>query len=225
MLTESENTSLAKFRNYQEKKMKHLMEINKKIILDLCAGTGSWSEPYKKAGYDVHRVTLPDYDVRSYQIPIGRVYGILAAPPCNEFSKLKRTNRDLLAGWEVVKACLEIIWSAGPGLKFWAMENPRGYLCRFLGLPPYSFDPYDFGAGYSKRTWLWGYFNRPARIAGTNYVKYKNLTRSIGRANYSDFQSLTCKELRSEGLIGKTFSDVRACTNPLFAEAFFRANK
>ena len=24
-----------------------------KIILDLCGGTGSWSKPYKEAGYDV----------------------------------------------------------------------------------------------------------------------------------------------------------------------------
>lgn len=27
-----------------------------KIILDLCGGTGSWSKPYRDAGYDVGRV-------------------------------------------------------------------------------------------------------------------------------------------------------------------------
>ena len=27
----------------------------KKIILDLCGGTGSWSKPYKDAGYDVRK--------------------------------------------------------------------------------------------------------------------------------------------------------------------------
>ena len=26
---------------------------SKKIILDLCGGTGAWSKPYKDAGYDV----------------------------------------------------------------------------------------------------------------------------------------------------------------------------
>ena len=41
-----------------------------KIILDLCGGTGSWSKPYKEAGYDVRIITLPEYDVRSY-IPPG----------------------------------------------------------------------------------------------------------------------------------------------------------
>lgn len=29
------------------------MDNSKKIILDLCDGTGSWSKPYKEAGYDV----------------------------------------------------------------------------------------------------------------------------------------------------------------------------
>lgn len=55
-----------------------------KIILDLCGGTGSWSRPYKAAGYDVRVITLPEYDVRTY-VPPDNVYGILAAPPCTEF--------------------------------------------------------------------------------------------------------------------------------------------
>ena len=29
------------------------MDNKEKIILDLCGGTGSWSKPYKDAGYDV----------------------------------------------------------------------------------------------------------------------------------------------------------------------------
>ena len=58
-----------------------------KIILDLCGGTGSWSKPYKDAGYDVRVITLPD-DVRLYAPP-DNVHGILAAPPCTEFSFAK----------------------------------------------------------------------------------------------------------------------------------------
>lgn len=34
-----------------------------KIILDLCGGTGSWSKPYREAGYDVRLITLPHYDL------------------------------------------------------------------------------------------------------------------------------------------------------------------
>ena len=59
-----------------------------KIILDLCGGTGSWSEPYRAAGYDVRVVTLPKDDVRLF-IPPDNVYGILAATPCDEFSIAK----------------------------------------------------------------------------------------------------------------------------------------
>ena len=84
-----------------------------KIILDLCGGTGAWSKPYKDNGYEVINVTLPEYDVRLYQPP-DNVYGILAAPPCTMFS-LTRTKakrpRDLKEGMELVRACLNIIWS------------------------------------------------------------------------------------------------------------------
>lgn len=34
-----------------------------KIILDLCGGTGSWSKPYRDAGYDVRVITLPRYNL------------------------------------------------------------------------------------------------------------------------------------------------------------------
>lgn len=46
------------------------MDNSKKIILDLCGGTGSWSKPYKEAGYDVRLITLPEYDVLTYDPPI-----------------------------------------------------------------------------------------------------------------------------------------------------------
>lgn len=36
---------------------------SKKIIIDLCGGTGSWSAPYKANGYDVRVITLPEYDL------------------------------------------------------------------------------------------------------------------------------------------------------------------
>jgi len=52
----------------------------KRMILDLCGGTGAWSRPYKEAGYNVLNITLPEHDVRLYKPP-ENVYGILAAPP------------------------------------------------------------------------------------------------------------------------------------------------
>src|SRR3990167_980490 len=101
-----------------------------KIILDLCGGSGSWSKPYKDAGYDVRLVTLPEHDVRTYEPPEG-VYGVLAAPPCTEFSYVKNEKlpRDFQAGIEIVRACQKIYRVSKP--HFWAMENPIGHLTRF----------------------------------------------------------------------------------------------
>lgn len=151
-----------------------------KIILDLCGGTGSWSLPYKEKGYDVRVITLPHYDVRAYKLPAklpAGIYGILAAPPCTQFS-IARQNakipRDFNKGLEIVKACLEIIWDARVkhNLKFWALENPTGYLRQFLGIPDFTFEPWQFGDNHSKSTDIWGYFNKPKML--TN-IKPKEL--------------------------------------------------
>lgn len=51
------------------------MSNSDKIILDLCGGTGSWSKPYRDAGYDVRVITLPEHDVCTY-VPPERVWCI-----------------------------------------------------------------------------------------------------------------------------------------------------
>ena len=51
------------------------MDNSNKIILDLCGGTGSWSKPYRDAGYDVRVITLPEYDVFEYEPPDSIVTG------------------------------------------------------------------------------------------------------------------------------------------------------
>lgn len=147
----------------------------KKIILDLCGGTGSWSKPYKEAGYDVRLVTIPENDVRTYKPP-KNVYGILAAPPCTMFSFARtkaKTPRDLKGAMEIVYACLKIIWecqyqtekisSKKTTLKFWALENPNGLLKSFLGYPPFQFDPWEYGDMWKKKTNIWGYFRQPRK--------------------------------------------------------------
>jgi hypothetical protein len=56
-----------------------LSKESKLVVLDLCGGSGSWSKPFKEAGYDVRLITLPEYDVLTYEPP-DNVWGILAAP-------------------------------------------------------------------------------------------------------------------------------------------------
>ena len=139
------------------------MNNSDKIILDLCGGTGSWSAPYKKAGYDVRLITLPKYNVLDY-VPPKNVYGVLAAPPCTHFSiacnrlwKQKDLNGDTQKALEIVYACLNIIHLTSP--KFWALENPRGRLHKFIGSPDLIVNMSDFGAPYTKPTCFWGNFN------------------------------------------------------------------
>lgn len=164
-----------------------------RIILDLCGGSGAWSRPYADAGYDVRLVTLPEHDVSDYQPP-ANVHGILAAPPCTEFSLAKAGHpRDFASALRVVCACLRIIAIARP--QWWALENPTGMLGHFLGTPRDVFQPCDFGDPWTKRTALWGYFTLPAR----RYVR------------------------PSSGMPGRTSAE-RAVTPPGFARAFFEAN-
>lgn len=178
---------------------------NKKIILDLCGGTGSWSKPYRDAGYTVKVITLPQYDVTDVEfdgnwmhfrrqdvrwndhmlVDCKDVYGILAAPPCTEFSLAKTTRqRELNIGMQTVEACLRIIWECRlqQKIKFWAMENPCGLLRQFLGRPPFTFCQWEFGGAFYKKTDLWGFFNIPKK---TVFVKPGNLTKRFPCGSYN----------------------------------------
>lgn len=109
------------------------------------------------------RVTLPEGDVRTFVPPRG-VWGVLAAPPCDQFSLARnghRSPRDFARGLEVVSACLRIIQRARP--KWWALENPVGLLSRWLGTPRDVWDPCDFGDPWTKRTAIWGDYAIPTR--------------------------------------------------------------
>lgn len=167
-----------------------------RVVLDLCGGSGSWSAPYVAAGYDVQLVTLPDLDVRTY-VPPPDVWGVLAAPPCTEFSLAKNGHpRDFAKGMECVNACLRIIWQARP--RWWALENPTGYLGEFLGTPADVWEPCDFGDPWTKRTALWGEFQLPRRGP---------FVEPTGSA------------------MDRPTPDARAITPPGFARAFFEANQ
>lgn len=194
--------------------------VNKRIILDLCGGTESWSKPYSDAGYDVRVVTLPYLplfdtqvgDVKEYEPPDG-VYGILAAPPCTMFSLARqnaKTPRNFQEGMELVAACLHIIWKCRlrDPLQFWALENPKGYLRQFLGNPPYKFQHWEFGDNGWKYTDLWGYFNSPE----------KTVTEIPPVATQREWNRIT-------SVNGLNRKAVRSITPPGFVNAFFKANR
>ncbi len=230
----------------------------KEVILDLCGGTGSWAKPYKDAGYEVITLTLPSYDVCKWWsdedflyfegspdmvVKKSSVYGVLAAPPCTMFSHA-RTNakkpRDLKEGMECVRACLDIIWHlmeikgvpsfAKLPLKFWALENPyHGFLLQFLGKPAFTFDPWEFGDGYQKRTALWGNFKEPLKspvemteemkkLAKTNSYLHKIKYPTAGRNDE------IIKSAKDENFRKFDRQTRRSITPQGFANAFYKAN-
>ena len=201
-----------------------------KIILDLCGGSGAWSKPYKDAGYDVRLVTLPDNDVRYFYPPNENIYGIFAAPPCTEFSIVKNHNlkRDMESGLELVRACEGII-KQYKNAAFYAIENPVGYLSKYLGKPQYIFQPWWFGDPWTKRTALWGHFNEPIikyskweDVAKNNnlYIRPNREKPSIAFLHKSAGQYIeSFKDFEY-----KTDADFRSITPQGFAKAFFEAN-
>lgn len=185
-----------------------------RLILDLCGGSGSWSAPYAAAGYRVEVVTLP-VDVRTY-VPPRDVWGLLAAPPCDQFSLARNPwntreggrPRDFVRGMECVNACLRIVQQARP--RWWALENPVGLLGRWLGVPRDVWEPCDFGDPWTKRTAIWGSYTIPRRGP---------FVRPLGGG---PFCALCDPERRKTTWCSD--SGHRAVTPPGFARAFFEAN-
>lgn len=130
---------------------------------------------------------------------------------------------------EVVKACLRIIWECRLhcNLKFWAMENPVGFLRQFMGIPHYTFKQWEFGETTVKRTDIWGYFKNP-----TPTVKQppEQVTTHFGKIGHAlQWSKPKAPEEYAEYLSqfnsGEKRAAVRAITPRGFAEAFYRANK
>jgi hypothetical protein len=170
--------------------------VGSRLILDLCGGSGSWSHPYAMAGYRVETVDLLNgRDVHTLAAR-SDVWGILAAPPCTEFSLAKNgQERDFRAGLETVSACIRIAFACQP--QWWALENPTGLLSIYLGTARDVWEPYEFGDPWTKRTAIWGDFAIPERGP---FVK--PLGSAMDRGNAA----------------------ARAITPPGFARAFFEAN-
>lgn len=134
------------------------------LILDLCGGTGAWSQPYRDAGYCVDVVDLPR-DVRLLERVKVRVQGILAAPPCTVWSyarnRYEPTEAEKLASLSLVDACLRVIVAQRPA--WWALENPRNKLRRYLGPARLEFYQWEYGDPGHKPTCIWGDFTVPTK--------------------------------------------------------------
>lgn len=183
----------------------------KPIILDLCGGSGAWSQPYADSGkYDVRIIDPWAYgpNVLDYHPP-ANVVGVLAAPPCTDFCRSGaqywpakdrdgRTDVSLAVVW----ACLRIVSECGSELRWWALENPVGRLKHYLWKPDFVFDPCEFGDPWTKKTCLWGNFRRP-KPRPVKPVPGSHVTDKLSGSQWRE----------------------RSKTPPGFARAFFLANK
>jgi len=203
----------------------------RKIILQLCADTGSDTKPYQDdPNYEVILVGR-EIGVENFTAP-PNVYGVFANPVCTEFSTARSDGkaRDPDKGMFLVKECQRIIKEANP--TFWVIENPaRGVLKNYLGEPRYKYEPWWYGSPWTKQTALWGEFNIPEReyndwedvpkIAElyTRPNRPKPSLAFMHKSHYHvipEFQELPVPENDME---------FRSLCSQKFAQAFFESNR
>lgn len=199
-----------------------------KIILHLCADTGSDTKPWRDAGYNVICVGS-SIGVENYHPPKG-VYGVIANPVCTEFSIAQGFHRsgDYEKGMFLVRECQRIIAECNP--VFWVIENPAtGRLKEFLGQPTMTYEPWHYGSPWTKKTALWGKFNIPPKKYSRweDVPKNPNLYVRPGRPKPSmaflhksairHIDEFNCFTVDSD-------MEFRSLCSQKFAQAFYEAN-
>lgn len=203
----------------------------KKIILHLCADTGSDTKPYRDD---------PDYEVICIGSEIGienytppdNVYGIIANPVCTEFSTARSNGkaRNPEKGLKLVKECLRIIEQANP--KFWVIENPaRGILNKYLGAPRYKYQPWQYGSPWTKHTALWGNFFMPIY----KYTKWEDVPKipelytrpGRGKPSLAFMHKSHKKFIREFDCFDNIDNDMefRSLCSQKFANSFYKVNR
>ena len=201
-----------------------------KTILHLCADIGSDSRYYQlDDNYDVILVG-EEIGVENF-IPPDNVHGIIANPVCTEFSFAKYLwEQDESEGMFLVNHCLRIIEEADP--EWWVIENPAtGTLKDHLGKPYATYEPYQYGSSWTKRTALWGNFNMPAPLyTWETCPKNDNLYTRPGRPkpslaflHKSAIQFMPEYEWCEDRI--KTDADIRSLCSDGFAKAFYERNQ
>lgn len=198
-----------------------------KTVLSLFDYSGNWSRPYREAGANVVQLDLKlGVDISKIDCAwlsenvlelYGTVDGILAAPPCTDFAvsgaqyfKAKDQDGRTEKSLELVRQVLRCVEYLKPD--WWAMENPVGRLNKLMPelakYGPWYFEPWMFGDPYTKKTGLWGKFNR-------------GLPRNVVTPVRACSQGSWVQKLGGKSERTKT---LRSATPMGFAYAFWKAN-
>jgi hypothetical protein len=123
---------------------------------------------------------------------------------------------------------MRIIAMCGPA--WWALENPVGGLREYLGLPVLTFQPWEYGDPWTKRTDIWGRSTPPPKI----YERWEDVPDKLplyarpgrGKPNFAYLhKSAQALIPQLQGISAQTDADFRAITPPGFAQAFYKANR
>ena len=186
------------------------------VILDVGGGTGAWSEPYRKALYDVRIIDPLTWPFQTALLVRdafpnikGRVRGILLAPPCTQFAVsgarwwAAKPPELLDEAVAVVRDMLALVDVYEPD--WWALENPVGRISKAvpeLGKHRYTWHPHHYGDPEVKLTCMWGDHVEPVRapVEGPYTARVHRMAPGPDRAA------------------------LRSITPSGFARAFFEAN-
>lgn len=175
-----------------------------RTVISLFDASGVLAQPWHEAGYNVVAYDLQTgADISEFnaenlleQHGNDEVWAILAQPPCTDFAssgaqwwKDKDADGRTEASNELVRQVLRTVELFRPPV--WVMENPVGRIAKLNKLPEptLSFDPWNFGDPYTKRTLLWGKFQNNLPTAPVEPVDGSKMHRMSSSAKYE--RSLT----------------------------------
>jgi hypothetical protein len=202
-----------------------------KTILHLCADIGSDSRFYQlNSDYKVILIGK-EIGVENYAAD-EEIYGVIANPVCTEFSTANNFKKvgNLEKGMFLVRHCQRIIEECSP--KFWVIENPfNGRLKEFLGKPDMVYQPWQFGSPWTKKTALWGKFNKPMPLFENwddvpkldLYVKPRRIIPGMDAMHKSAINLIPEFEFAKPFV--KNDADFRSLCSQGFARAFFENNR
>jgi len=142
------------------------------VVVSLCDYTGNMVEPWADAGWTCYCVDTKHSirrdrveenihyvwgDVRSW-FPPARPAILFAFPPCTHLASSGARDFEKKA-WPMLRDGMDLFWSCYHAA-MWAgcpymIENPVGRIAGIHGQAQYSFDPWEYGDDYQKKTCVW----------------------------------------------------------------------
>lgn len=204
-------------------------------VLSLCDRTGVMVEPWLESGgeaiivdlqhtagqtsnWQESKLTRVGADVRKWRNPGYEFDIVFAFPPCTHLAGsgarwwAAKGLPALIEALSIVDACRAICEDSGAP---WMIENPVGRLSTCWREPDYTFDPWEYGDDYTKRTCLWtgGGFVMPPKVrAGDLFAKP------------TEYQGPIDKTRIHHASPGPERANLRSVTPAGFARAVYEAN-